>query len=86
MCGNIKSSHKWDAKKEVIRTNYAKLRGKLAEAGMTQRELAHAMSISINSLSRKINGASAFTVDEALKICKILSITDNHEKCNILLN
>ena len=44
------------------------------------------MSISINSLSRKINGASAFTVDEALKICKILSITDNHEKCNIFLN
>lgn len=73
-------------KKEVIRTNCAKLRGKLAEAGMTQRELAHAMSISINSLSRKINGASAFTVDEALKICNILSITDNHEKCNIFLN
>lgn len=53
---------------------------------MTQRELAHAMSISTNALSRKINGASAFTVDEALKICNILSITDNHEKCNIFLN
>ena len=57
-----------------------------SERGMTQRELAHAMSISTNALNRKINGASAFTVDEALKICNILSITDNHEKCNIFLN
>lgn len=66
--------------------NHAKLRGKLAEAGMTQRDLAHAMFISTNALNRKINGVSPFTVDEALKICKILSITDNHEKCNIFLN
>ena len=65
--------------------NASKLRGKLAEANMTQKDLATAMGISTNTLSRKISGKRDVTVGEVKKICDLLGIFDDSEKINIFL-
>ena len=62
-----------------------KLRGKMAEAGFTQRSLAAAIGISENSLGAKIKGKRSFKTDEIEEICKILGITDCVEKAEIFL-
>ena len=72
-------------RKEESMINSRKLRGKIAEMGMTQTSLAKELSMSKNTLSAKINGHSKFTVDEAHKICLALSISDPKTKCEIFL-
>ncbi len=81
---NIKASHKWD-EREVIKLGMSKLRGKMAEAGYTQRALALAIGISANSLNDKINQKRPFNTVEIENICKVLKITDSSEKANIFL-
>ncbi len=54
--------------------NANKLRGKMAEIGLTQAQLAHRIGVSTNTLSRKMNGRIKFTVDEAVSICTVLGI------------
>jgi DNA-binding XRE family transcriptional regulator len=66
--------------------NANKLKGRMVEAGYSQRTLAAAAKMSENSLGNKINGKSSFTLDEATKICSILSITDPLEKAAIFLS
>lgn len=63
-----------------------KLRGKIVEAGMTQRDLADACGCSANTLSRKINGKTPFDTRDIRLICEALSITDNAEKAEIFLS
>ena len=62
------------------------LRGKIIAAGYTQKTLAKELNMSANSLSSKINGRSAFTCDEVIAICDLLTIDDAKEKANIFLN
>lgn len=62
------------------------LRGKLAANGYTQESIAREMRISKNTLSAKINGKSAFTLDEVLQLCDLLCIESDKEKCEIFLN
>ena len=81
---NIKMSQKWDGR-EVIKLGMSKLRGKMAEAGYTQRSLASAIGISANSLNDKINQKRPFNTVEIENICKVLKITDSSEKANIFL-
>lgn len=50
------------------------IRAGLAQKGMTQAQLAKELSISTNSLSRKLNGVRAFRLDEAQKIIEILGV------------
>ena len=52
------------------------LRGKLAEAGITQRDLAGKLSLSVTSMSRKMNGLNEFTLNEAVQICNVLNLDD----------
>lgn len=61
------------------------LKGKMAEAGITQRILAEKVGFSENTLTRKISGKRDFTTSEAVKICEILGITDNAVKVQIFL-
>ena len=52
------------------------LRGKMAENGFTQEQLAKAVGISTNSLSRKLLGERQFRLGEVVKICEVLKIDD----------
>ena len=61
------------------------LKGKIVEAGYTQQTLAQAMNMSKNTLSRKLNGKTAFNTDEVVRLCALLSIEDCTEKAHIFL-
>lgn len=62
-----------------------KLKGRLVAAGLTYTDVAKAMNLSKNTICRKINGQTAFTTDEVIKLCDLLLILDNGEKCDIFL-
>lgn len=56
-------------------TNTNKLKGKLAERGMTQSQLAEAIDISASSFSFKINNEVEFKVGEIKRIQNVLGLT-----------
>lgn len=62
-----------------------KLRAKIAEAGLTQTELANITGIGKNSLSLKINGKTSITLEQIDAICDALNITDSVTKALIFL-
>ena len=82
---NIKPSHKWDGN-EVREMGMNRLKGKMVEAGFTQRTLAAAIGISANSLNDKINRKRPFNTVEIEAICSVLKITDCAEKAFIFLS
>lgn len=55
------------------------LRAKMVEKGLTQKELAAAIGLSENSVSRKLTGKRDFSIQEALKICEVLSLENPNE-------
>lgn len=61
------------------------LKGKIVEAGYTQRSLAKEMNMSKNTLNSKVNGKIAFDTDEVELICDILHIVEPVEKAYIFL-
>lgn len=65
--------------------NASKLKGKIAEAGMTQGDLAAAIGITPNTLTRKLSGKRDFTVGEIDRICAALHIVDCNTKVQIFL-
>ena len=62
-----------------------KLKGKIVEAGYTQRSLAKEIGMSKNTLNSKINGKIPFNTDEIERICICLSIVNPVEKASIFL-
>lgn len=62
-----------------------KLKGKIVQAGYSQRSLAKELGISINTLNSKVNGKRPFDTLEIRKLCDALGITDNDEKADIFL-
>lgn len=62
-----------------------KLKGKIAEAGYSQKQVAALIGINANSLGAKINGRRAFDTEEVKRLCKVLGIEDPREKCEIFL-
>ena len=62
-----------------------RLKGKIMEAGFSQRALAAELRMSKNTLNNKINGRTPFNLDEAKQICDILGIHDDAEKAQIFL-
>lgn len=62
-----------------------KLKGKIVEAGYSQRSLALELGISKNTLNAKINGKLPFNTVEIEKICEKLGIHDCVEKASIFL-
>ena len=57
-------------------TDSNKLRAKIYENGMTQREVAKKIGISFQSLSYKMNNKIEFRASEMEKLCKVLDIKD----------
>lgn len=55
------------------------LRAKMVEKGLTQRELAAAIGLSENSMSRKLTGKRDFSVQEALRISEALNLKNPGE-------
>lgn len=55
------------------------LRGKMAERGVNQTELAKAIGISMNSMSRKLSGKREFQLSEAVAISKYLHLDNPGE-------
>ena len=56
-------------------TDYAKLKGLMAERGLEVTKLAEVLGISRQSASAKINGKSPVTVDEAKRIKSALQVS-----------
>lgn len=61
--------------------DYSKLRGKIAERGMTNTRVAEACRIRKGTFSQKINNHSEFTQEEIVSICDALQIpySDVHD-------
>ena len=55
---------------------YAKLRGKMAEKGISQERLAKAIGISKTALSMKLSGEREFRFKEMECIYKVLELED----------
>lgn len=62
-----------------------KLKGKIVEAGYSQRTLASALGMSINTLNCKINGKRPFNTVEIRQLCDMLKIENDTEKADIFL-
>ena len=56
--------------------NLAKLRGALAEKGITQRELAKKLGLTTKSVNAKLTGRCKISVDEAASMSKILKLKE----------
>lgn len=65
--------------------NYAKLKGLMAERGLTVVSLAHMLGVSRQSASEKVNGKSKITLTEAQTIAKALHM-DKEERDMIFFN
>lgn len=53
---------------------YKRLKGAMAEKGITQSKLAEQLNISLTTLNFKLNGKSEFTLSEAKELSSIFSI------------
>lgn len=62
-----------------------KLKGKIVEAGYSQRSLAKELGMSKNTLNSKVNGKIPFNTLEIERICEKLGIRDGTEKAAIFL-
>ena len=66
--------------------NARKLKSRMIEAGVTQRELAVKLGISENTLSKCFTGKRCFDTEEVLAICNLLGIQENSQKADIFLS
>ncbi len=57
--------------------DYSRLRGRIVECGLTQKECAEKIGVSEGQLNRKLAGEFAFRQDEISRICTLLSIPNN---------
>lgn len=65
--------------------NIKALRGKVAEKGLTQRELAKKMDYSKNTVNAILTGKKSPTLREVEKLCLILDINSDEDKIKIFL-
>ena len=55
---------------------FAKLRGRMAEVGYSQRDMAKSLGISKATFSIKVNAKRDFTLTELRTMAKVLNIED----------
>lgn len=63
-------------RKEEPILNDRKIKAKMVELGITQKELAEKLGISTQNLNAKLNGRAIFNIAEAACLTKILKIED----------
>lgn len=51
-----------------------RLKGRMAELGITQTQLAKELGISLQALNQKLNGKTDLSINEAEKIIRVLRI------------
>lgn len=56
--------------------NTLKLRGRIREKGLTQKDVAAMLNVSETTVGAKINNRSPITLDEADKLSEMLGISD----------
>lgn len=66
--------------------NIDKLRGKMAEKKMNQKEMAESLGISTQAFNKKMNGKTRFSTNDAAIICQKLNIADMAERAEIFLD
>lgn len=66
--------------------NIPKLKGLMAEKGITQKALAEKIGVSKNTISSRLKGKSKFNTEEIKHICSVLEIIDNEFKNDIFLS
>lgn len=54
---------------------YRRLRNRMKAEGIKSYQLADALKVSTQTLSRKLNGATPFTEEEIEKVCVVLKIS-----------
>ena len=54
---------------------YAKLRGRMAEKGITQNAIADCLGISVVAVNKKLKGIIGFSQKDIIKICDLLDIS-----------
>ena len=57
--------------------NVDKVRGRLAEMHLTQRDVAQALGIAVPTASQKLNRVRPMDLDEAEKLAELLQIDDD---------
>ena len=57
--------------------NVDKVRGRLAELHLTQKDVANALGIAAPTASQKLNRVRPMDLDEAEKLAELLQITDD---------
>ena len=64
-------------KKEVdVLLNIDKVRGRMAELRLTQKDVANALGIALPTASQKLNRVRPMDLDEAEKLAELLRIDD----------
>lgn len=58
----------------MINTN--KIKGRIVELGLTQRDIANALGVALPTVSQKINNIRAMDIKEAFIIAEVLNIPD----------
>ena len=59
---------------------------KIAENGLAYYNVADKLGVSKNTFSKRMSDPSKFTAEEILKLCDILGIQEDSEKCRIFLS
>ena len=64
-------------KKQKVRNgkNYNELRARMVKRGFTQEMLAEAIGLSAQSISAKMNGHSEFSLDDIVRIGRVLGFS-----------
>ena len=57
--------------------NTLKIKAKIVELGLTQKDIASALKIALPTVSQKINNIRPMTLDEADKIAFVLQIDES---------
>ena len=65
--------------------NIPKLRGAIAEEGLTYKGIAKEMGVSYQTLCSKLRGEHEFNAEDMSKLCKVLNIDDDKRIVDIFL-
>ena len=57
--------------------DYSKLKGRILEKGLNQKELASKIGISEGQFCKKLSGEYVFKQSEIVRICEVLNIENN---------